>query len=139
MATMRIILEGGKCAGNGVNKILTITLMTVNSHINVPIVVAFIRCMQDLVKHQNNIPYYEAHKLVVGSKTTTYSQAVQLNKTPYKYETIVKTLIQLEPDIWESFINKIKASLDTTRAADASTTSVDLVENKEESSAQTQV
>ena len=51
---------------------------------------------------------------------------------------IVKTLIQLEPGDWESFINKISASLDTTRAADASTISVDLAENKEESSAQTQ-
>ena len=92
------------------------------------------------VKHQNNIPYYEAHKLVVASKTTTYSQVVQCNKSPYKkYETIVKTLIQLEPGDWESFINKIKASSDTTRAADTPTTSVDLAENKEESSAQTQI
>ena len=91
------------------------------------------------VKHQNNIPYYEARKLVVGSKTTTYSQADQRNKSPYnKYETIVKTLIQLEPGNWKSLINKIKASLDTTRAADTPTTSVDLVENKEELSAQTQ-
>ena len=67
------------------------------------------------VKHQNNIPYYEACKLVVGSKTTTYSQTVRHNKSPYKnYETIVKTLIQLEPGDWKSFINEIKASLDTT-------------------------
>ena len=44
----------------------------------------------------------------------------------------------MEPGYWESFINKIKASLDTTRTADASTTSVDLAENKEESPAQTQ-
>ena len=51
---------------------------------------------------------------------------------------IVKTLIQLELGDWESFIYKIKALLDTTRAADASTTSADLGENKEESSAQTQ-
>ena len=51
---------------------------------------------------------------------------------------IVKTLIQLELGDWESFINKIKSLLDTTRAADASTTSVDLAENKKESSAQTQ-
>ena len=51
-------------------------------------------------KHQNNIPYYEACKLVVGSKTTTYSLAVQRNKSPYKYEMIVKTLIQLKPDDW---------------------------------------
>ena len=99
------------------------------------------------VKHQNNIPYYEARKLVVGSKATTYSQAVQHNKSPYnKYETIIKTLIQLEPDNWESFINKIKASLDTTEAASSDTASVvssealqrDLTENKEESSTQTQ-
>ena len=83
------------------------------------------------VKHQNKIPYYEARKLVVGSKTTTYSLAVQRNKSLHsKYETIVKTLIQLEPGDWESFINKIKASLDTTRAADTSTTSVDLAETK---------
>ena len=91
------------------------------------------------VKYQNNIPYYEARKLVVGSKTTTYFQAVQPNKFPYnKYETIVKTLIQLEPGKLESFINKMKASLDTTRPTDAWTRSVDLAENKEESSAQTQ-
>ena len=90
------------------------------------------------VKQQNNIPYYEACKLVVGFKTTTYSQAVQRNKSPYKkYETIVKTLIQLELGNWESFIYKMKASLDTTRAADTSITSVDLAENKDESSTQT--
>ena len=35
------------------------------------------------IKHQNNIPYNEAHKLVVDSKTTTNSQAVQRNKSPY--------------------------------------------------------
>ena len=91
------------------------------------------------VKHQNKIPYYEARKFVVGSKTTTYSQAVQHNKSPYnKYETIVKTLIQLELGDWENFINKIKALLDTTRVADTLTMSVDLAENKEESSTQTQ-
>ena len=91
------------------------------------------------IKQQNNIPYYEACKLVVGSKTTTYSRAVLHNKSPYsKYETIVITLIQLKSGDWESLINKIKASLDTTRAADASTTSVDLAENKEKSFAQTQ-
>ena len=91
------------------------------------------------VKHQSNILNYEARKLIVGSKTTIYSQAVQHNKSPYnKYEMIVKTLIQLELGDWESFINHFKVSLDTTRAADTSTTSVDLAENKEESSAQTQ-
>ena len=31
------------------------------------------------VKYQNNIPYNEANKLVVGFKTTTYSQAVNSN------------------------------------------------------------
>ena len=50
MATMRIIVECVKCAGNGVNKILTTILMTVNSHVNVPIVAAIIRCTQDLVR-----------------------------------------------------------------------------------------
>ena len=51
-----------------------------------------------IIKQQNNIPYYEARKLVVGSKTTTYSEAVQRNKSPYnKYEMIVKSLIQMEP------------------------------------------
>ena len=35
--------------------------------------------------------------MIVGSKTTTYSQAVQHNKTPYNnYDRIVKKLIQLE-------------------------------------------
>ena len=91
------------------------------------------------VKHQNNIPFYETCKLVVGSKTTTYSQAVQHKKSLYnKYVMIVKILIQLEPGDWERFVNKIKALLDNTRAADTSTTLVDLVVNKEESSAQTQ-
>ena len=89
------------------------------------------------MKHQNDIPYYEARKSIVGSKTMTYSQAVLRNKYN-KFKMIVKTLIQLEPGNWESFINKIKALLDTTRAADASNTSVDLAENKEELSAQTQ-
>ena len=31
------------------------------------------------IKHQNNIPYYEVHKLVVGYKTSIYFQAVQHN------------------------------------------------------------
>ena len=91
------------------------------------------------VKYPNNIPYYEACKLVVGSKTTTYSQAVLRHKSPYnKYETIVKALILLEPGDWESLINKIKALLDSIVAVDPPTTSLDLAENKEESSAQTQ-
>ena len=81
-------MEGVKCAGN-VNNILTTILMTVNSHVNMPTVVVITRCTQDLVrvgvkrrkKHQNNIPYHEALKLVVDSKTTTYSQAIQRNKS----------------------------------------------------------
>ena len=43
-----------------------------------------------IVKHQNNIPYYEARKLVLGAKTIPYSQAVQRNKSPYKYERLLK-------------------------------------------------
>ena len=86
------------------------------------------------VKHQNNIPCYKARKLVADSKIITYFQAGQRNKSQYnKWETIVKTLIRLEAGDWE-----IKASHDTTRAADTSTISVDLAENREESSAQTQ-
>ena len=64
------------------------------------------------IKHQDNIPYYEAHKLVVGSKSTTYSQTVQWNESPHdKYGMIVKTLIQLELSDWDSSINKIKSHL----------------------------
>ena len=45
----------------------------------------------------------------------------------------------MELSDWESFINKIKALLDTTRAtADPNPNPVDLAENKEESSTQTQ-
>ena len=44
------------------------------------------------------------------------------------YETIVKTLIQLDPGDWEGVIDRIKASLDTARAADVSTISVDMAE-----------
>ena len=88
-------------------------------------------------KTPDSIPYNEVRKLAVGSKITTYFQAVQHNKSPYKCETIGKTLVQLEPGDWESVINKIKALFDTTIAADASTMSVDFQENKEESSAQT--
>ena len=108
MATMQLIVEGVKCVGNVVNKILTTTLMTVNlpgkcancggNHPVYPRSCESWRQEKEvlIVKHQNNIPYCEPHQLVVGSKATTYSQAVQCNKSPYKYETIVKTLIQLE-------------------------------------------
>ena len=54
MATMRIIVEGVKCARNVVNKILTTTLMTVISHVNVPIVMVIVQCMQDLVRVKSN-------------------------------------------------------------------------------------
>ena len=49
IATMKIIVEGVKSVGNVVHKILTTTLMIVNSHINVPFVAAIIRYTQDLV------------------------------------------------------------------------------------------
>ena len=44
------------------------------------------------IKHRNNIPYNEAWKMIIGSKTTTYSLAVQRNKTQYNYERIVKKI-----------------------------------------------
>ena len=60
------------------------------------------------IKHRNIISYNEAWKMIVGSKTTTYSQAVQHNKTQYNYERIVKELIQLEPGDWEGYINETR-------------------------------
>ena len=64
-------------------------------------------------KSQNSIPYDEARKMIAGSKTPTYSKGVQKGKVPHKkYEEIMKTLIYLEPDGWESFINEINASLE---------------------------
>ena len=76
--------------------------------------------------------------MVVGSKTATYSQAVQRNKTQYNnYERMVKKLIQQEPGDGESYINEI-IIIDTTRASEAPTTSGDLAEDKVISSAQTQ-
>ena len=42
------------------------------------------------IKLRNNIPFNEAWKMIVGSKNTNYSQAVQRNKTQYNYERIVK-------------------------------------------------
>ena len=65
------------------------------------------------IKYKNDIPYYEARKMVVESNTTTYSQTVQQGKKQHdKYEEFVKTLIQLDPGDWGSFINKMKASLE---------------------------
>ena len=62
MATMRIIVEGVKSAGNEVNKTLITTLMTVNSRVNVPIVAMIIRYMQDLWE-------LEARERSINSKT----------------------------------------------------------------------
>ena len=70
--------------------------------------------------------------MIVGSKTTTYSQAVQCNKTQYNYERIVKKLIQLEPGDWEDYINEIRASLDTNKISETPTTKADLVADKSE-------
>ena len=50
MLTMSIIVEGMKCVGNVVNKILTTTLMAVNCQVNVVIAAAIIQCTQDLVR-----------------------------------------------------------------------------------------
>ena len=82
------------------------------------------------IKHRNNIPFNEARKIIVGSKTTTYSQAIQCNKTQYNYEGIVKKLIQLEPGDWEGYINEIRASLDTNKISETPTTKADLVADK---------
>ena len=49
--------------------------------------------------------------MVVESNTTTYSQAVQQGKNQHdKHEEFVKTLIQLDPGDWVSFISDMKAS-----------------------------
>ena len=66
--------------------------------------------------------------MIVGSKTTTYSQAVQRNKRQYNYEWIVKKkLILLESGDWEGYINEIRASLDTNKISKSPTTKADLV------------
>ena len=45
--------------------------------------------------------------MVAGSKNPASSHVVQRGKALHKkYEEIVKALIQLEPDDWESFINE---------------------------------
>ena len=51
---------------------------------------------------------------------------------------MLKKFIQLEPDDWESYINETRASLDTTRATEALTTSGDLAADKRKTSTQTQ-
>ena len=78
------------------------------------------------IKQKINIPYNEARKMIVGSKTTT----VQRSKIQYNYERIVKKLIQLEPGDWEGYINKIRASLDTNKIPETPTTKADLVADK---------
>ena len=83
------------------------------------------------VKHQNNIPFHEARKIVVGSKATTYAQAVQHNKSTHNYESMIKTLIQMEWGEWEGYINKIKSTFNIVRAQETPNISGDLVENKE--------
>ena len=74
--------------------------------------------------------------MIVGSKTTTYSQAVQRNKTQYNYERIVKKLIQLEPRDWEGYFNEIRASLDTNKISETPSTKADLVADKVKTPAQ---
>ena len=77
--------------------------------------------------------------MVVESKTATFSQAAQRNKTQYSnYKRMVKKLIQLGPGDWESYINEIRASFDTTRATEAPTISGDLAADKVKTSTQTQ-
>ena len=73
--------------------------------------------------------------MIVGSKTTTYSQAVQRNKTQYNYEGIVKKLIQLEPGDWEGYLNEIRAFLETNKSSETPTTKADLVADKVETPA----
>ena len=51
---------------------------------------------------------------------------------------MVKKLIQVDPGDWESYINEIRASLDTIRASEAPTTSEDLAIDKEKTFTQTQ-
>ena len=75
--------------------------------------------------------------MIVGSKTTTYSQAVQRNKTQYNYKRIVKKLIQLELGDWEGYINEIRASLDTNKISETPTTKADLIADKEKTPART--
>ena len=75
--------------------------------------------------------------MIVGSKITTYSQAVQHNKTQYNYERIIKKLIQPEPGNWEGYINEIRASLDTHKILETPTTKADLVADKVKTPAQT--
>ena len=48
------------------------------------------------IKHrkywESNIPFNERWKMIVGSKTTTYSQAVQHNKKQFNDDRIVKKI-----------------------------------------------
>ena len=82
------------------------------------------------VKHQNNIPFHEAPKIVIDSKAITYIQAAQHNRSPHNYESMVKNLIQLEQGEWDGYINKIKLTFNIIRVPETSNTSGDLAENK---------
>ena len=42
------------------------------------------------INHRSNIPYYEVQKVVVGSKTTAYSQAVQRGKIQHNKNRLWK-------------------------------------------------
>ena len=75
--------------------------------------------------------------MIVGSKTTTYSQAVQHNKIQYNYERIVKKLIWMVPSDWEGYINEIRVSLDTNKIPEIPTTKAGLVVDKVKTPAQT--
>ena len=77
--------------------------------------------------------------MIIGSKTTTYSQAIQRNKTQYNYKRIVKKLIQLEPGDLEGYINEIRASLDTNKISEMPTTKADLVADKVKTPVQTHI
>ena len=92
MATMRIIVEGVKCVGNVVKQNpahlingCQFPYKCANCGSSHP---GYARSCESwsqekevlTIKHQDNIRGYEAHKLVVGSKTITYSQAVQKMK-----------------------------------------------------------
>ena len=101
-AITKIIVEVEKYVANVHNKILTTILTIATIRISVRIAEAYhpvhARSCESWklekeilgIKHKNNIPFNEARKMIVGSKTTTYSQAVQRNKTQYNYERIVK-------------------------------------------------
>ena len=74
--------------------------------------------------------------MIVGSKTTTDSQAVQCNKIQYNNERIVKKLIELDQGDWEGYIKEIRASVDTNKIPETPKTKADLVTDKVKTPAQ---